>query len=749
MASERIDLRINAKDRASKSLSKVRQNISQTGQKSRSMTQSMAGGFGLVKTAVIGLSAVVTGKLAASLIRINTQFEDLQAQFNPLLGGMDAAKKRMSELEQFAMVTPYQIEQVAAGSKVLQAFGGDAMSTGESLRLVGDAAAFAGIQYKEMANWIGRAYTGLKSGKPIGEAMQRLQELAVLSGDARVKIEELQKAGKRKEAWKVLENSLRETSGTMKIMQGTLSGVWSTLVGRGKKAIRDMTSGSMDKLKNVIKNISNSLASLIKSGFFEKLGNKVGSFFEKIMGLKVVVEEIGRGFIQASKGVYKFFKNFTLAGDIISSSINSIKTLVNKINELNSVIEKHRNNMQLQKRSYQQTYEQAKKVAALQKELSKATSSGKDRLASNMRKKLQKGEDRLDELKKLAEKQFNVSLGDLTTKKGLSELKNRLSSINDQIKNTGDESKKAAGNLDELSKKIEDAQRKRNEGKDEDKDKDKEQKMLYFPGYKELPSITEVPRIAAQAEEKATNRIEQARKERFQAAKKFQNKMQQQNKTELQQLNSWYNKKKEMLRQHELDTTQLTKVYEERKNRIEQKMQRKSLRQKQQYMQATSSIFGNLSTIFAAANQESKKAKQEERAMAIVQAEIQALLASTKAFASAPNPVIGGILAGTAFAAQQVQISKMKNKRFANSGIVDEGNGFVGDRGVARVNDGEAVVNRNDQMRFLREIKNPTNNNQENQITVYNYGNDNSESGSAVAEEIDRKLKEREFFYGN
>jgi len=91
----------------------------------------------------------------------------------------------------------------------------------------------------------------------------------------------------------------------------------------------------------------------------------------------------------------------------------------------------------------------------------------------------------------------------------------------------------------------------------------------------------------------------------------------------------------------------------------------------------------------------------------------------------------------------------MKNKRFANSGIVDEGNGFVGDRGVARVNDGEAVVNRNDQMRFLREIKNPTNNNQENQITVYNYGNDNSESGSAVAEEIDRKLKEREFFYGN
>ncbi len=45
--------------------------------------------------------------------------------------------------------------------------------------------------------WIGRLYDGLQSGRPVGEAMMRLQELGVISGDTRNQIENLQKSARK------------------------------------------------------------------------------------------------------------------------------------------------------------------------------------------------------------------------------------------------------------------------------------------------------------------------------------------------------------------------------------------------------------------------------------------------------------------------------------------------------------------------------------------------------------------------
>ena len=77
--------------------------------------------------------------------------------------------------------------------------------------------------------WVGRMYTNLQSGKPIGEAAARLQELGLLSGPARAKLEALAKeGGKSTEAMAVLRGELEKHDGAMERMSLTTAGLEST-----------------------------------------------------------------------------------------------------------------------------------------------------------------------------------------------------------------------------------------------------------------------------------------------------------------------------------------------------------------------------------------------------------------------------------------------------------------------------------------------------------------------------------------
>ena len=128
---------------------------------------------------------------------------------------------RMQELSKFAQTTPFQLSEVANASRVLQTLGGSALATGDSLRMVGDASAVSGESFENLAIHVGRAYSGLKSNRPIGESMSRLQELGLVTGETRSEIEKLQKQSKGKDAWAVLQTELGKTKGGMKELSGT------------------------------------------------------------------------------------------------------------------------------------------------------------------------------------------------------------------------------------------------------------------------------------------------------------------------------------------------------------------------------------------------------------------------------------------------------------------------------------------------------------------------------------------------
>ncbi|BET67211.1 hypothetical protein ASA1KI_21290 [Opitutales bacterium ASA1] len=188
----------------------------------------MLGGIAATVAALGGFTLAVGGVRRA--VGAASEMEDFETSFITLLGSAEAARDRMAELAQFGHETPFDLPEVVAASRVLETLTRGALSTGEGLRMVGDIAANTGQPFAEIAMWVGRLYDGLQNGRPVGEALMRLQELGIVTGDVRARIEGLQQAGKRgDEVWSVAANAFGRFAGEMERRSGTFNGMMSNL----------------------------------------------------------------------------------------------------------------------------------------------------------------------------------------------------------------------------------------------------------------------------------------------------------------------------------------------------------------------------------------------------------------------------------------------------------------------------------------------------------------------------------------
>lgn len=185
----------------------------------------------LVAASVKKVAAVFIN-FAKAAIASNKQFETFTTQFETLLGSTDKARQRIEELTQFGIETPFELPEIVEASRVLQVFGGNALSTGENLRMIGDIAAGVNRPFSEVALWTGRMYDAMKSGRPFGEAAARLQEMGALSGQARQELERLQKEGATgQELWAAFNEQVgSKFAGNMERLSKTLGGIQSNLV---------------------------------------------------------------------------------------------------------------------------------------------------------------------------------------------------------------------------------------------------------------------------------------------------------------------------------------------------------------------------------------------------------------------------------------------------------------------------------------------------------------------------------------
>lgn len=219
--------------------------------------------------------------------------QNVTTAFENLLGSKEAATERVSDLTSFAGQTPFTRDEIFEASRVLQVFTGDALSTADGLKTVGDVASGTQQDFKEVAVWMGRLYSGMKAGQPIGEATARLQEMGAISGDSRAKLEALAKSGRDiSETWPEATAEFAQFDGMMLKMsdgfQNLLLGaksfvnnnVWQR-IGAGiingftpaLQRFRDWRSENKDLINEMANNIENGVTNIVSkvSGGVEKI----------------------------------------------------------------------------------------------------------------------------------------------------------------------------------------------------------------------------------------------------------------------------------------------------------------------------------------------------------------------------------------------------------------------------------------------------------------------------------------------
>jgi len=316
--------------------------IGQLNQAARTAGQSLTSGLGSVGRTVMsdlvtsaGAAAQAVGAIGVASagvgLKTASELETATLQFETLLGSADAAKERVASLFEFAKRTPFETAPIIKASRLLQTFGGDALAAEANLTLVGDAAAATSAPMDELAFWVGRAYSQIQGGQPFGEAAMRLQELAILSPQARAEMERLQEAGASSaEVWAVLEGELGKFSGAMEKMAGTMSGLTSTLKDvfaltsadvfaplfeSTKRAmgvlvefadtdafasiashLKDLVGVGVSHLDRIVDKVSEFLASLTPGdvdAFFGRLSGLAGEAAGAVEGLEPVIAGVG------------------------------------------------------------------------------------------------------------------------------------------------------------------------------------------------------------------------------------------------------------------------------------------------------------------------------------------------------------------------------------------------------------------------------------------------------------------------
>lgn len=241
----------------------------------------------LTAGAIGGVAAAITTSFIPALQAIPSAAlkaagtnEVLEVKLEALLKTTEAATMRMKELRKFAAETPFELQEITKANIVLENLTRGALSSVEGMKLLGDAAAIAQEPIQDLAVWVGRAYDGLQSNRPIGEAMMRLQELGLVSGSTRAEIERLQKAGKGKDAWLVLQKELQRSEGAMKKLSQTATGLFSTFKDTVTEALIRVGQPAIERVKITLRGLITAVEDFAKSPAFDSLVDGFTTFVD-------------------------------------------------------------------------------------------------------------------------------------------------------------------------------------------------------------------------------------------------------------------------------------------------------------------------------------------------------------------------------------------------------------------------------------------------------------------------------------
>lgn len=207
-------------------------------------------------------------------VQFNSTIEQNQIAFETLLGSAEKANERIASIVQFAAKTPFELTDLVEASRTLEVMAGSAFASERGLTLVGDAASVTNNRIQDVAFWVGRLVSGLQGGQPFGEASLRLQEMGLLSVEAKQQLERLTgQALSNARVFDILNSSFARTQGGMERLAETFSGRVSNLKESFNLLAGELTEGLFDQLNSSLQSLLEKIGQVPTEA--EKAHNKI------------------------------------------------------------------------------------------------------------------------------------------------------------------------------------------------------------------------------------------------------------------------------------------------------------------------------------------------------------------------------------------------------------------------------------------------------------------------------------------
>lgn len=291
-----VDYIVNLRDKASVKL----KNLNKQANDINSGFAKMGSGIGGL-LAGAGIAAGVVG-----IAKLGVEMEQTRVAFSTFLGDADKANALISDLNEFANVTPFDNAQLIDASKALLTAGVSAEGMTDQLKTIGDVAAGAGVPITELSQIFAKA---TNKGKLQAEELNQFAERGIPILDVLAK------------KWGVNKAEVLKMGSQGKITADVMKDAFATMSGEGGRFFNMMEKQSQTA--------GGKISTLI--GKLQMIGIAIG---EKLVP---VISKLADKFISFLDYVDKNKEIFTILGGAILGMATAIGTIIGAIKAWSAV----------------------------------------------------------------------------------------------------------------------------------------------------------------------------------------------------------------------------------------------------------------------------------------------------------------------------------------------------------------------------------------------------------------------------
>jgi hypothetical protein len=216
-----------------------------------------------------------TMDIGQKVIEETGELQTAGERWKRLTGSVADAESTLKSLFDFSHRTPFTFKDVNKAATQLFVLTDGALQGTKAIEQLADRAALAKVPMAQLTTWWGRMYSAMQAGRPIGRALTRMQEMGIISGKLRVKMDALSEqdmmSGKGWETFiegtKKADGSIESLSKTIEGKLSTLGGVWDALFAFDDKESQNQIAKQIQNMIDVLNKNTPVIQNILKDIF--------------------------------------------------------------------------------------------------------------------------------------------------------------------------------------------------------------------------------------------------------------------------------------------------------------------------------------------------------------------------------------------------------------------------------------------------------------------------------------------------